>query len=160
MAWQAGNAQGVFLVGTIIQILISLYDELYAFPQWHTTLLAMMAVIIAFVGNTYGSKWLHLWQNVVFALHILVYLAFIIPIWVNAPRASSSTVWSEFTFSGGWPNPGLAALVGQQTGIFTQIGVDTVSRRPRMKSHSYLPLLRPHTCPKKFATHRVLFRGQ
>ncbi|KAK2766787.1 hypothetical protein FQN54_006101 [Arachnomyces sp. PD_36] len=127
LAWQAGNAQGVFLVGTIIQIIISLYDDLYTFPQWHTTLLAMAAVGIAFVGNTFGSKYLHLWQNVVFTVHILAYLGFLIPIWVNAPRASSSQVWSEFTFSGGWPNAGLAVLVGQQTGIFAQIGVDTAA---------------------------------
>ena len=126
MAWQAGNAQGVFLVGNIVQIIISLHHPLYAFTQWHTTLLAMMAVCIAYIGNVWGAKFLHLWQNVVFVLHILVYLAFIIPIWVNAPRASSSQVWTEFTFSGGWPSIGLAALVGQQTGIFTQIGVDTV----------------------------------
>jgi choline transport protein len=86
----------------------------------------MMAVCIAYAGNTLGAKWLHLWQNVVFTLHIMVYLGFIIPIWVNAPRASSSVVWSDFTFSGGWPNAGLAVLVGQQTAIFTQIGVDTV----------------------------------
>lgn len=137
MAWQAGNAQGVFLVGTIIQILISLWNEAYTFPQWHTTLLAMMAVCVTYIGNTYGANFLHLWQNVVFALHILVYFAFTIPIWVNAPRASSNIVWSEFTFSGGWPSAGLAALIGQQTGIFTQVGVDTVSSRHTAIEHRY-----------------------
>lgn len=126
MAWQAGNAQGVFLVGTIIQIIISLWDTAYAFPQWHTTLLAIMAVLIALIGNTYGAKFLHLWQNTAFAIHIIVYLAFIIPIWVNAPRASSTQVWTGFTFSGGWPSPGLAVMIGQQVGIYTQLGVDTV----------------------------------
>jgi choline transport protein len=126
MAWQAGNAQGVFLVGTIIQIIISLHNVDYTFPQWQTTLLVIGAVCIAYTGNVYGHKVLHLWQNVVFALHILVFLAFIIPIWVNAPQASSKQVWTEFTFSGGWPNAGLAVLIGQQTGIFSQIGLDTV----------------------------------
>ena len=94
----------------------------------------MMAVCIAFVGNTYGAKYLHLWQNVVFVIHILVYLGFIIPIWVNAPRASSSQVWSEFTFAGGWPSAGLAVMIGQQTAIYTQIGVDTVSYHPTARS--------------------------
>lgn len=121
---------GVFFIGQTIQILISLYDDLYTFPQWHTTLLAMMAVVLAFVGNTYGAKWLHLWQNAVFALHILVYLAFIIPIWVNAPMASSKTVWTEFTFSGGWSSAGLAVMVGQQTAMFPHMGIDTASTSP------------------------------
>lgn len=78
MAWQAGNAVDVFFIGQTIRIIISLYDGLYTFPQWHTILLAMMAVVLAFIGNTYGAKWLHLWQNAVFALQILVYLAFTI----------------------------------------------------------------------------------
>lgn len=126
MAWQAGNATGFFLIGVIIQIFISLRDPLYAFPGWHTTLLTILAIVIAYVGSVWGAKYLHLWQNAAFVLHILVYLALIIPIWVNAPRASSSQVWTEFNFSGGWPNMGLAMLVGQQTAIFAQIGVDTV----------------------------------
>lgn len=128
MAWQAGNAAGVFLVGVIIQILISLYQPDYTFPGWHTTLLAMMAIVIAYIATVWGAKYLHLWQNAAFVLHISVYLAMMIAIWVNAPRASSSQVWTEFNFSGGWPNTGLAVLVGQQTGILTQIGVDTVWR--------------------------------
>ncbi|KAF3480908.1 uncharacterized protein GIQ15_06255 [Arthroderma uncinatum] len=129
IAWQAGNASGVFLVATIIQVLISLHNVEYTFPQWHTTLLAMMAVLVAFIGNTFGAKILHMWQTLVFGLHILVYLGFIIPIWVNAPRASSSQVWTEFIFKGGWPNAGLAVLVGQQTATFTQIGADTLFSR-------------------------------
>ncbi|KAM5434525.1 hypothetical protein McanMca71_006219 [Microsporum canis] len=136
LAWQAGNASGVFLAATIIQILISLHDVEYAIPQWHTTLLAMMAVLVAFVGNVFGARILHMWQNAVFGLHLLVYLGFIIPIWVNAPRASSSQVWTGFTFVGGWPNAGLAVLVGQQTAIFTQIGVDTAAHMSEEVKHA------------------------
>ncbi|KAK2871600.1 hypothetical protein FQN49_003016 [Arthroderma sp. PD_2] len=136
LAWQAGNASGVFLAATIIQILISLHDAEYTFPQWHTTLLAMMAVVIAFVGNTFGSKILHMWQNAVFSLHVLVYLGFIIPIWVNAPRATSSQVWTGFEFKGGWPAAGLAVFVGQQTATFTQIGVDTAAHMSEEVKHA------------------------
>ncbi|EFQ97712.1 hypothetical protein MGYG_00752 [Nannizzia gypsea CBS 118893] len=136
LAWQAGNASGVFLVATIIQVLISLHNEQYTFPQWHATLLAMMAVVVALLGNTFGARVLHMWQNAVFGLHILVYLGFIIPIWVNAPRASSSQVWTEFEFNGGWPSAGLAVLVGQQTSIFTQIGVDTAAHMAEEVRHA------------------------
>jgi amino acid transporter len=127
LAWQAGNAQGLFLAGQIIQIIISLHDETYTFPRWQTTLLTIAVICVAYVGDVYGYRVLHLWQNAIFALQIMVYFAFFVPIWVNAPRATSSQVWSEFTFSGGWPNAGLAVLVGQQTGIFSQIGFDTAA---------------------------------
>ncbi len=126
MAWQAGNALGVFLVGTLIQSIISINNPDYAFPKWHATLLVIAAVCIAFIGNVFGHKVLHLWQNVVFVIHVMAYFALIIPIWVNAPRATNKQVWTEFTNEGGWSGTGLAVLVGQLSGIYTQLGVDTV----------------------------------
>ncbi|EEP80699.1 predicted protein [Uncinocarpus reesii 1704] len=137
LAWQAGNAAGVFLVGSIVQILISLHNEAYTFPQWHTTLLAIAAVTVAYIGNTLGAKFLHMWQNVVFSLHVLVYLGILIPIWVNAPRAPSSNVWANFTFDGGWPSNGVAVLIGQQTAMFAQLGLDTqcITLTPSLAAH-------------------------
>ena len=61
-----------------------------------------------------------------FAIHIMAYFAFIIPIWVNAPRASSQQVWTDFSNSGGWSNLGLSVMIGQLSGIYTQVGIDTV----------------------------------
>ena len=126
MAWQSGNALGVFLVGTLIQSIISINDPTYTFPAWHATLLVIGAVCIAFIGNVYGAKVLHLWQNAVFCIHVLAYFAFIIPIWVNAPKASSKDVWTKFEYNGGWKSPGLSVLAGQLTGIYFQLGFDTV----------------------------------
>lgn len=117
MAWQAGNAIGVFLVGTLTQAVIQINQESYAFPSWQATLLVIAAVCIAFCGNVFGYKILHMWQNIVFCIHIIAWLAFVISIWVNAPRASHSQVWTEFTNSGGWYSPGFAVLVGQLSGI-------------------------------------------
>lgn len=84
---------------------------------------------LAFVGNVYGSKILPYWQNAVFAVHILAYFAYIIPIWVSAPRATHRQVWGEFQNTGGWSNLGLSILVGQLSGISNQVGIDTVSTK-------------------------------
>lgn len=126
MAWQSGNAIGVFLVGTLAQAIISINVPDYSFPPWHATLLVIGAVIIALVGNILGSKVLPHWQNAVFGIHVLAYFAFIIPIWVNAPRATNQQVWTEFENSGGWSSLSLSVLIGQLSGIYTQLGVDTV----------------------------------
>jgi hypothetical protein len=83
-------------------------------------------VVIAYVGNVYGAKILPLWQNAVFTIHVMVFLALVVPIWVNAPLATSKQVWLDFTVSTGWPSPALGVLIGQQTGIFGMIGIDTV----------------------------------
>lgn len=131
MAWQAGNAIGVFLVGTLIQSIISINIPTYAFPYWHATLLVMGAVAIALAGNVLGSKVLPYWQNAIFVVHVIAYFAFIIPIWVNAPRVSSKQVWTGFENSGNWSSLSLCIMTGQLSGIYTQVGVDTV-RAPFM----------------------------
>lgn len=144
MAWQAGNALGVFLVGTLIQSMISINNPDYAFPAWHATLLVICAVLVAFAGNVLGYKVLHMWQNAVFAIHVLAYFALIVPIWVNAPRATHSQVWLEFTNNGGWPSTGFAVLVGQLSGIYQQLGIDTVRRPPPSRSTMLMHSVCPH----------------
>jgi choline transport protein len=74
-----------------------------------------------------GSRILPYWQNAVFVVHVLAYFAYIVPIWVNAPAATHSQVWLEFSNEGGWSSLGLSVLVGQLTGISQQVGLDTVS---------------------------------
>lgn len=122
IAWQAGNAQGMFLVGSLIQTMILINDESYGFPNWQGTLLAFMAVGIAYTGVVYGNRILPYWQNAVFMVHVLAYLGYIIPVWVSAPAVSHREVWLTFENSGGWNNMGLAVLVGQLAGISTQCG--------------------------------------
>ena len=73
----------------------------------------------------YGSKILPYWQNAVFAVHIIAYFGYIVPIWVKAPAATHSQVWAEFQNEGGWSSMGLTLLVGQLTGISAQVGIDT-----------------------------------
>ena len=72
----------------------------------------------------------------------MAYICFIVPIWVNAPKASGKVVMTEFTNSGGWSSMGLAVLAGQLSGIYTQVGVDTaahVSEEVRSTSHQIVP---------------------
>ena len=125
---------GIFLVGSLIQTIILVNDDSYGFASWQGTLLAIGAMIIAYAGNVYGSKALPYWQNAVFAVHVVAYFGYIVPIWVNAPTASHSQVWGEFQNLGGWNNIGMAVLVGQLSGISQQTGIDTVSINPRTLS--------------------------
>lgn len=127
IAWQAGNASGMFLLGSTIQTMIVVSDENYEAKAWQSTLLAFAAIIIAYAGNVYGSRLLPYWQNALFAVHVMAFFAFIIPIWVSVPMATHDQVWKEFQSLGGWNNMGLTIMVGQLTGIANQLGVDAVS---------------------------------
>ncbi|KAK5133187.1 hypothetical protein LTR08_008123 [Meristemomyces frigidus] len=128
IAWQAGNAQGLFLVGSLIQTMILINDESYGFPSWQGTLLAFMAVLMSYIGVVYGARVLPYWQNAVFVVHVLAYLGYIIPVWVSSPTATHKQVWTEFSNQGGWSSMGLSVLVGQLAGISTQCGgIDTAA---------------------------------
>jgi hypothetical protein len=59
-------------------------------------------------------------------LQVLAYFAYIIPIWTNAPKATHSQVWLEFSNEGGWNGLVLPVLIGQLSGIGTGLGIDTV----------------------------------
>lgn len=118
----------MFLVGSLVQTMILLNDNNYGFPSYQGTLLAFVAVAIAYTGVVYGNRVLPYWQNAVFIVHVLAYLGYIIPIWVSAPRATHKQVWTEFENQGGWSSVGLSVLVGQLAGISTQCGgIDTAA---------------------------------
>lgn len=128
MAWQSGNALGVFLVGTLFQAIISIQNPDYSAPRWQGTLLVIASTLIAFVGTVFGSRVLHTWQNAVFIFHIVLLFVFIVPIWVKVPSISHGEVWSEFENYGGWSSMLLSVFAGQLTGISNELGIDTVSK--------------------------------
>lgn len=119
-------ASGMLLVGSCIQSCIIVARETYSPTAWQSTLLALAAVVMAFAGNVFGSRILPYWQNAIFAIHIMAFLGFIIPIWVSAPVATHEEVWGTFDASGGWGTMGLTIMVGQLTGIANALGIDAV----------------------------------
>ncbi|KAI5361429.1 Putative amino acid/polyamine transporter I [Septoria linicola] len=127
IAWQAGNAMGIFLVGSLVQTIILVNNENYTFPSWHGTLLAIGAMLIAYTVNVYGSKALPKWQIAVFVVHVAAYFGYLVPVWANAPKATHTKVWNTFENTGGWSSTGLAVLVGQLSGISQQCGIDTAA---------------------------------
>ncbi|KAK3181295.1 hypothetical protein K4F52_007439 [Lecanicillium sp. MT-2017a] len=127
LALQAGNALGVLLVGTLMQTIIVVNVPDYSSPAWHGTLLSLVPVVLAFTGSVYGSKVLPYWQHAAFTVHVLAYLAILIPIWINAPEATHEQVWTSFESSGGWSSLPLAVMIGQLPGITFQVGIDAAT---------------------------------
>lgn len=118
---------GVFLVGSQIQTIILINNENYAFPNWHSTLLAFGAIVLTYVLTIYGNRALPYWQNAVFAIHILAFFAWFVPVWVVAPRASHSQVWTDFSSTGGFTSLPLAIMIGQLSALTNNLGVDTAA---------------------------------
>lgn len=129
----------MFEVGIVIQAIISANIE-YAAPRWHATAINIAFTLFALGANVLGSRALPYWQNAVFAVHILAFVGFLAPIWVNVPKASHFDVWALWENRGGWPSTTLAVLVGQMPCIAAQIGIDTVSGNKSLFRTLWKPL--------------------
>ena len=122
LSWQAGNASGSFLTGTIIQALISINHPDYDAKPYQGTLLVFAMVLVLYIVNIWGAT---LWpkiQNGLMILHILGFLVVIIVLWVCAPHQSAKSVFTGFTNEGGWSSMGLSVMVGQITAIYALLG--------------------------------------
>ncbi|KAK4964239.1 hypothetical protein LTR28_003917 [Elasticomyces elasticus] len=122
--WQAAIVAIAFLTGTIIQGLIVLNDVNYVFERWHGTLIVIAITAFAIFFNTVLAKKLPVVEGLLLVLHVLGLFAIIIPLWVLAPRASASDVFTVFTNGGGWPTQGTSAMVGLLTPVISLIGFD------------------------------------
>lgn len=105
-----------FLIGTVVQTLIILHhpDGTYNPEPWHGTLLVIALILGCFVFNTLFAKQLPMVEGLVFIIHVCGLFALAIPLWAlsSGPRKSAHQVFTEFSNGGGWPNVGVAFMVG------------------------------------------------
>lgn len=122
LSWQAGNASGSFLTGTIVQALLVVSYPDYDPKAWQGTLFVFAMVVVLLIFNIWGA---HLWpliQNVLMVFHIVFFLVIVIVLWVKAPHQSAKVVLTEFTNEGGWSSMGLSVMIGQITAIYSLLG--------------------------------------
>jgi choline transport protein len=127
LSWQAGTASGPFLVGTMIQALITVNDPTYTPTNWQGTLFVFAVTILVFILNVWGSRAMPVIQNLMLMLHILGFLTIVICLWVLAPRNTAETVFTAFTNEGGWSSMGLSLMVGQISAIYGLICSDAAA---------------------------------
>jgi amino acid transporter len=150
LSWQAGNASGSFLTGTIIQALITLNHDSYEAKPYQGTLLVFAMVAILYIVNIWGAQIWPKIQNGLMILHILGFLVVIIVLWACAPHQSAKAVFTEFTNAGGWSSMGLSVMVGQITAIYALLGESkTHARYEILLTDENQDPMRPLTLRKK-----------
>ncbi len=122
LSWQAGNASGSFLTGTIVQALLVVNYPNYTPEAWQGTLFVFAMVLVLFLVNIWGAPLWAVIQNGLMVLHILFFLVVIIVLWVMAPHQSPKAVFTGFSNEGGWSSMGLSLMVGQITAIYSLLG--------------------------------------
>lgn len=75
MSWQAGAASGPFLVGTLMQSLISYNKTEYVATNWQGTLMVWAITFIVYLGNVYGGRAMPVFQNVMLIVHVFGFMA-------------------------------------------------------------------------------------
>ena len=100
-------------------------DATYIPKPWHSTLLAIGAVSIGCIFNTFFARKLPVVEAVMLVLHVVGFVAILVPLWVLAPKAPSSQVWSGLQNNAGWPSNGLAFMVGITSSVNALIGPDS-----------------------------------
>ncbi|KAK3353305.1 amino acid permease [Lasiosphaeria hispida] len=125
LGWQVGLASLTFLVGTMIQGLMVLNMPDYVFQNWHGTLLVIAITAFCIIFNTFLAKRLPMIEGLVLIVHVLGFFAVLVPLWVLAPRADPSVVFTEFLNLGGWETNGLSFMVGLLGPVYTLIGADS-----------------------------------
>jgi len=117
VSYQAGNASGFFLVGTIIQSLATANHPTYHSTSWQSTLCVLAAVLISGVFNIFLSQHLPIITNISMVVHIMAFFATTVIIWTFAPHPPAQAVLLDVINSGGWPDLTVSMLVGQVCAI-------------------------------------------
>ncbi|KAF6218105.1 hypothetical protein HO133_006063 [Letharia lupina] len=124
LGWQAQIASASYLTGTTIQGVVILTCPTYDPQRWHGTLLAWAVVICGLGINTLVSSILAKIETLILILHIVAFVAILIPLVYLGPHSSPQEVFTVFTNAGGWPTQGLSFFVGLVGPVFAFLGTD------------------------------------
>ena len=124
LGWQAGITAASYITGTGIQGMIILAVPPYNPKMWHGTLMTWALVICAFGINTLVSTVLAKIEAIVLILHIVEFVALLIPLVYLAPHSSPRDVFTVFVNEGNWPTQTLSFFVGIIGIVFAFVGTD------------------------------------
>ena len=100
--------------------------------------MTIAVAIFATLFNTVGAKQLPLFELIILFVHIVGFLAILIPLWVLAPKAPASEVFGSLSNFGGWPSVGTACIVGQLTAVGAVGGSDSAAHMSEEVSNASL----------------------
>jgi len=122
LSWQAGNASGAFIAGTVIQAIMTVNNPSYQPTNWQGTSFVFATVRLVWLVNTFFIRWLPMLQNMLMWLHVSAFVAIITVLWVKAPHSRAAGVFATFSNEGGWKSAGLSLMIGQITAIYALVG--------------------------------------
>ena len=126
MGWIGLSASVPFLGSQLIQSLIGLNNETYVPQRWQATCIYWAIILLAYLVNIWGYRFLNMVSNTIMVLHIVFFIAVLVCFAVLPPsRNSAAFVFTEFVNLSGWDNNGIAWCLGMLSSAYTMIGMLT-----------------------------------
>lgn len=127
LSWVAFLASCCTIIGNTTKFCILIYypDSPAIDSQWFPTLLALASLIFAALFNIYLAKKLPMIEGIMLAVHLATFVAIVVTLWTTSPRGNTQDVLFTFTNPGGWPNAGVASMVGLITSWGSLMGYDS-----------------------------------
>lgn len=122
------------------QGLIILDNDSYEPKKLHETLLSWAVLAVAISINTVVSGLLPTIEGIILVLHILGFVAIIVPLVYLSPHASAASVLKTVLNEGGWPTQGLSYCVGYIGNVAIFVGM----RKPTIPLVACLLKLKHH----------------
>jgi choline transport protein len=122
--WLGSVASSALFTGNMVLGIAALNWEGFAPRLWQGTLLFWALFLFALIINILASSALPKFEAVVLLLHILGFVATLVPLVVLGPHTSSERVFSNWNNNGGWPSQGLSFMVGLMGNVFAFVGSD------------------------------------
>jgi hypothetical protein len=113
LSWQAGTAGGSFILGTLIQAVITAYNPSYTPKPYRGTLFVIAGSCLQGFVNIVFATHLPGFQKLMIIPHGLGWIAVIGMLWALAPHASAKQVFTSFTSNGGWEPIGRKYILTQ-----------------------------------------------
>lgn len=124
LRWQAGQAGGAFIVGTLIQAMLVIRDSTYVPQGWQGFLFVIpVSVVSALLSLRISTGHLTVF-NLSLVVHVLSCFTTAVVLWVFAPHVPTKYALVHFTNDGGWSSTGLSLLVGQVSMVAVLGGFD------------------------------------
>ncbi|KAF2725431.1 amino acid transporter [Polychaeton citri CBS 116435] len=124
LGWQTGMSSVPYVAAQLIEALCILGNPGYSIEPWQTTLMSWAITIFAIFCNTVLFRKLPLIEGFFMVLHVFGFFAYVVVLWVMAPRSDAS-VLTTFSNSNGWSSDGFATLIGISGAIVAIIGADS-----------------------------------
>lgn len=116
--------QPAFLMGTVIQGLITLNNDDYVPQRWHGTLLVWACLAIPLLCNIYARKLLTTLEIIGGISHLIFMIVVVVILVVLSPRSSASFVFTQsITGLSGWTDPGISWCLGLLSATFPLSGM-------------------------------------